>query len=150
MHERWHRALKKLLEHCRQLEPNGINTELAGFGFSTIRVQLFHIIGTEKYWIGVPLGRLEDDDDKNYPTIESLEKFRVQIFDITRKYLRSASMEELNTSRAMTVDPGVDRILKPADIFMRVITHAYHHQGQVVAMCRLLGKPAEGMHYPLG
>src|SRR5580704_8560248 len=30
----------------------------------------------------------------------------------------------------------------PAFILHHVITHAYHHKGQVVAMCRLLGHPA--------
>jgi uncharacterized damage-inducible protein DinB len=149
IHDRSHRTLKKLLEHCRQLDANGINLEMRGFGHPTIRLQLFHIIGTEKYWIGVLQGRLEDDTDQNYPTIDSLEEFRQQISESTQLYLKSASNDELNIASEMFVDPGVKRILKPAQVFFRVLTHAFHHQGQILAMCRLLGKPGDGIYYPL-
>jgi uncharacterized damage-inducible protein DinB len=131
------------------MDANGINLEMRGFGYPTIRLQLFHIIGTEKYWIGVLQGRLEDDNDQNYPTIDSLEEFRQQISESTQLYLKSASNEELNVARKMLVDPGVERILKPAQVFFRVLTHAFHHQGQVLAMCRLLGEPGDGIYYPL-
>jgi uncharacterized damage-inducible protein DinB len=32
---------------------------------------------------------------------------------------------------------------------MRTMTHIYHHQGQVTAMCRLLGRPVNGLDYPI-
>jgi len=33
---------------------------------------------------------------------------------------------------------------------MRTLTHFFHHQGQIAAMCRLLGKPVSGLDYPHG
>jgi len=60
-------------------------------------------------------------------TVESLEAYRRRVFSATEKYLRAAS----------------------AHVFMRTLTHIYHHQGQIVAMCRLLGKPAAAMDYPI-
>ncbi|MBK9305322.1 MAG: hypothetical protein IPM94_16040 [bacterium] len=30
-----------------------------------------------------------------------------------------------------------------------MLTHVFHHQGQLTAMCRLLGRPSEGLDYPL-
>jgi uncharacterized damage-inducible protein DinB len=41
------------------------------------------------------------------------------------------------------------RELTPAHVFMRTLTHIYQHQGQIVAMCRLLGKPVGGLDYPI-
>ena len=39
--------------------------------------------------------------------------------------------------------------LLPALVFMRPFTHNYHHQGQVAAMCRLLGHPTPPLDFPL-
>ena len=51
----------------------------------------------------------------------------------------------------MISDPGETRLLRPADVIMRIVTHIFNHQGQVLAMCRALGKPNEqiDLDYPL-
>jgi len=150
LHERAHRNLKALLSHCRGLSGEEINRELAGFGYPTVRLQLHHEIGAEKYWIGVLQGRIDADEDApDYPTIESLEAYREQVFAVTEAYLRAASVEELNTARPMMTWGNRERVLAPAHVLMRTLTHLYHHQGQITAMCRLLGKPATGLDYPI-
>jgi len=92
---------------------------------------------------------LHEDADHLLPTIDSLEEYRQQVFGVTAEYLKSSSDDELSTPRAMTTDPGEERILMPARIVMRVLTHNFHHQGQVLAMCRLLGKPGDGIYFPI-
>lgn len=150
-HRRAHHSLEKLLAHCRQLSAEELNQELAGFGYPTVRLQLHHGIGAEKYWIGVLQGRIDvDDDDPDYPTIESLEKYRQIVFSATEKYLRTASENELNTPRPMMTWGNKEKVLIPAQVLIRTQTHLYQHQGQIVAMCRLLGKPiGPGMDYPI-
>lgn len=121
-----------------------------GFGYPTVRLQLHHIIGAQKYWLGVIQGRIDaDDDDPLYPTIESLEEYRRQIFDLTGQYLRGASEEELNSPRTMMTWQKVERILTPAHLILRTQMHIYHHQGQILAICRQLGKPASGLDFPI-
>ncbi len=150
IHERSHRSLTKLLEHCRDFSADEINREMAGFGYPTLRLLLYHTIGTEEYWIGVIQGNLPaDGDDSLYPNIESLEQYGRETFAAIEEYLHSASPEELNTPLKMAVDPGVERILTPALVIMRIQMHLYHHLGQVMAICRLLGKPASGMDFPI-
>ena len=123
---------------------------MAGIGYPSIRLQLHHEIAAEKYWLGVLQGRMDvDEDDPDYPTIESLEAYRQQVFSATEKYLQSASVDELNTPRRMITWGNKERILIPAQIVIRTQTHYYHHQGQIVAMCRLLGKPINGIDYPI-
>jgi uncharacterized damage-inducible protein DinB len=148
---RAHRSLAKLLDHCRQFSLDEINREIDGFGYPTIRLQLHHVIGAEKYWIGVIKGRIDiDDDDLKYPTIESLEYFRREVFGHTDEYLRTSSNDELNKARPMITWGGKERILIPALVFFRTQTHIYHHLGQVSAICRLLDKPIPtGMDFPL-
>jgi uncharacterized damage-inducible protein DinB len=150
-HKRAHQNLISLLTHCGQFSPDELNRELDGFGYPTIRLQLHHEIAAEKYWLGVLQGRMDvDDDDPDYPTIESLEKYRQIVFSATGQYLRTASEKELNTPRPMITWGNKEKVLIPAQVIIRTQTHYYHHQGQIAAMCRLLGKPiGPGMDYPI-
>ena len=150
LHQRGHRNLAALLSHCRGLTVEEINRELPGFGYPTVRLQLHHTIGGEKYWIGVLQGRMNaDDDSPDYPSIESLESFREQVFASTESYLCASSEEELSTPRPMMTRGNMERVLIPALVFARTLTHVYHHQGQVSAMCRLLGRPCAGLDFPI-
>jgi len=151
-HKRAHQSLQKLLEHCSQFSTDELNRGLDGFGYPTIRLQLHHGISAEKYWLGVLQGRIDvDENDSDYPTTESLEAYRQQVFAATEDYLRSALVEELNTARPMMTWGNKEKVLIPAHVFIRTQTHLYQHQGQIAAMCRLLGKPtAPGMDYPIG
>ncbi|HPF14537.1 MAG: DinB family protein [Planctomycetes bacterium] len=150
IHERSHRSLAKLLEHCRSLSADDLQRRLEGFGEATVPLQLHHVIAAEQYWIGVLQGRMETDDTSAaYPTIDALEAFRQQIAAQTVAYLQAASDEELNTARPMVTYGGKQVELQPAHVVLRPLMHIYHHQGQVLAMCRLLGKPGSGMDFPL-
>ncbi len=150
LHERSHRGLIALLAHCRELEVAELNRDLPGFGYPTVRLQLHHGISAEKYWIGVLQGRVEvDEDAAAYPTVALLEADRERAFAATEAYLRAVSTEELNTARTMMTWGNRERMLVPAQVVMRTLTHLYHHQGQITAMCRLLGKPCSGLDYPL-
>ena len=150
LHERAHRSLEELLAHGRQLTADEQDRELEGFGYPSVRLQLHHEIGAEKYWIGVLEGRIDADEDAPaYPTIASLEAYRREVFSVTEGYLRSASDGELSTARPMTTWGGGERVLIPAHVFLRTQMHLYHHQGQIAAMCRLMGKPLEGLDYAI-
>lgn len=150
LHERGHRNLAALLAHCRGLANEAIDREMDGFGYPSVRLQLHHAIGAERYWIGVLEGRIDADDDAaEYPTIESLEQFGEVVVATTRAYLRGASEEELNTPRTMMTWGNAEHVLMPAHVFARTLMHHYHHMGQVAAMCRLLESPCEGLDFPL-
>lgn len=149
MHERGHRSLAKVLKHCEQFSVEEIDRVLPCFDEYTLRLRLHHIIGCEQYWIGVLQGVVHDEPAEGYPDIASLLAYRGRIFSATEQYLRTASNDELNTPRPMTVWGGIQRELVPARVVMRTVTHIYHHLGQVLVMCRVMGRPAEGMDFPL-
>ena len=71
------------------------------------------------------------------------------MFAITEDWLRGASVRELGTPRPMRTWRGDEPVLIPAHVFLRTQTHLYHHKGQVVAMCRLLGSPCPATDYPI-
>ena len=150
LHERGHRNVAALLIHCRGLALAAIDQEMPGFGHPTIRLQLHHALGAERYWIGVLEERIDADDDApSYPTIESLERLREQVFSATRAYLQASSQDELNTPRPMITWGDAEHVLTPAHVFARTLLHHYHHMGQVSAMCRILGSPCQGLDFPL-
>ena len=150
LHERGHRNVRKRVEHCGRLDAEQVDREIAGFGHPSVRLQLIHAIGAEAYWIGVLEGRMDAQDrDGVLLTIASVAAWRDAVAAATDAYLRAASSRELNTPRTMTTFGGKERTLVPAHVVLRTLTHLYHHQGQVVAMCRLLGSPAAGLDFPV-
>lgn len=150
LHRRAHISLGRLMTHCDQFSPEELNRQMDGFGFPSILQQLHHLIGGEEYWIEVLKGSVIDNDDSSgCPSLGSLEAYRQRVFAATEMYLRSAPPAELNAARQMLTWGGKESLLVPAHVFMRTLTHIYQHQGQIIAMCRLLGRPAAGMDFPL-
>ncbi len=150
LQERAHRNLAALLDHCRELDAEQLNRELPGFGYPTVRLQLHHAIGAQEYWLGVLRGVVEvEDNDADFPAIDTLEAWRARVFASTEAYLRSVSAATLNTARPYLTWGGREKTMAPAHVILRTQTHLYHHQGQVLAMCRLLGRPAGGFDFPL-
>ena len=151
VHTRSHQSLVKLMDHCEGFSDAELARELEGFGYPSIAHQLHHLIGAEQYWVGVLNGQmLIDEDPANMASVSALRAFRETVAGATSKYLRGASEPELNTARTMTTWGGHERELAPAHVIMRTQTHIFQHQGQIAAMCRLLGKPIPpGLDFPL-
>jgi len=152
IHGRAHESLRRLIAFCGTLTSEELNQPLSGFGFPTVLRQLEHTIGAEVYWQTVVIqGYSEEVAMPALPDLAAIEAFREQTAARTRAYLDDATGAELNTPRLMISDPGQTRRLRPADVILRVVTHIFNHQGQVLAMCRRIGKPNEriDMDYPV-
>lgn len=152
IHARAHESLRRLMAFCGELTEEERSRRLAGFGFPTIMRQLEHTIGAEVYWqTVVTKGYSEEAVLPALPDLTAMEAFRARTATTTQSYLRGAGEAEVNTPREMISDPGEKRLLRPADVILRVVTHMFNHQGQVLAMCRTMGKPNEkhDVDYPL-
>jgi uncharacterized damage-inducible protein DinB len=142
VHARAHESLRRLIAFSATLTTDELVRQLPGFGFPTVLRQLVHTIGAEVYWqTVVTRGYSEEATLPNLPHLAAIEAFREETASATRSYLERATEAELNTPRRMISDPGQTRLLRPADVIMRVVTHIFNHQGQVLAMCRSIGKP---------
>ncbi len=152
IHSRAHESLRRLIAFCHILTDEELRRPLTGFGFPTVLGQLEHTIGAEVYWqTVVTIGYAEEAALPDLPDMTAMEAFREQTASATRSYLEGATEAELNSRRQMISDPGQTRVLRPADVIMRVVTHIFNHQGQVLAMCRTIGKPNEtdDVDYPV-
>ena len=152
IHARAHESLRRVIVFCGNLTDDELRRPLTGFGFPTVLGQLEHTIGAEVYWqTVVTRGYTEEARLPNLRDVAAIEAFRQQTASATRSYLDRASEAELNSRREMISDPGQTRLLRPADVIMRVVTHIFNHQGQVLAMCRTIGKPNDkhDLDYPV-
>ena len=152
IHARTHESLRRLIGFCGNLTDDELRRRLSGFGFPTVLGQLEHTIGAEVYWQTVVIsGYTEEKALPDLQDVAAIEVFRQQTASATRSYLERAGEAELNSPRAMISDPGQTRLLRPADVIMRVVTHIFNHQGQVLAMCRTIGKPNDehDLDYPV-
>jgi len=151
VHARTHLSFGKLLDHCSGFSADELARELAGFGYPAMRVQLHHMAGAEEYWGGVLRGlMLVDERPEDMASLEALRAYRARVAATTTGYLRQASEAELNSKRKMTAWGPREIEVVPAHVILRTQTHIFQHQGQVAAMCRLLGRPIPpGLDFPL-
>ena len=152
LHRRTHASLARLLDHCAGFSTDDLRRDLDGFGYPNLFMQLHHVMGAERYWIGVLQGlMLVDEPEEERDSIAALRALRERVAEATRAYLRCASESELRTRREVTTWGEKRVALAPIHVLLRTQTHVFQHQGQVAAMCRLLGRPIPpGLDFPLG
>jgi uncharacterized damage-inducible protein DinB len=64
----------------------------------------------------------------------------------TGSYLSSLTDELLNAETSLRFPDGEMYVRTPALVLHHIFTHAYRHEGQIVAMCRALGHPGFDAH----
>jgi uncharacterized damage-inducible protein DinB len=143
LHSATHERLDLLLSHVATVPDKLVREPISGFGHPTIWKQLVHILTCEEGWVcdlrNVSFAGWSELD---CPTITDLVAAMSRIRDTTRTYLNSLSEAQLNATLTQRPIDWGGELRSPAFILLHVITHAFHHKGQVVAMLRIVGHPA--------
>ncbi len=138
-----HTCLTHVLDHLSTLPAGDYTREVPGFGFPTLRGQVIHIFNCEGFWIHAVQGlRFNDRMPSDYPSVADARLLKREISEQTLAYLSGLTNEQLNANTEVRFPDGDTLDRTPAFILHHVLTHAFHHKGQVVAMCRVLGYPA--------
>lgn len=143
LHIATHESLDVLLRHISGVPDNLLREPLSGFGFPTVWKQLTHILTVEEGWVH----NLQDEafaiwKAEDCATVTGLLTEKARIRDATRAYLERLTEAQLNTTLEKRPQRWFGNLRSPAFILLHVITHTFHHKGQVVAMLRALGHPA--------
>ena len=143
LHATMHARLDLLLRHVATVPDELSHKPIPGFGHPSVWKQLVHVLTCEEGWIH----DLKDQTfagwhEEDCPTMEALLAAKGRIQEATRTYLGNLTEEQLNTTLAERPADWGGELRSPAFILLHVITHAFHHKGQVVAMLRKLGYPA--------
>ena len=141
---RWtHASLTLALDHLSTIPTNDYVRELPNFGFPTLRQQVIHIFNCEGVWIHALQGRpYVDRNPEDCPTVADAVLTREEVSRQTLAYLSALTDEQMNAPRELKFSDGDIIVRSPAFVLHHVLTHAFHHKGQIVAMCRALGHPA--------
>ena len=143
LHAWTHQSVDILLAHVSSVPSERLREPLGGFGIATVWKQLLHILEVEEAWVcdlqdkARPRWREED-----CATMEVLLEQKEQVRNATWAYLDSLSEMVLNRRLTERPKEWVGELKSPAFILLHVVTHTFHHKGQVVAMLRTLGYPA--------
>ena len=143
LHRTMHDRLELLLRHAATVPDNLLREPIQGFGHPTIWKQLVHILTCEEGWVhdlqNKPFPGWSEQD---CPTIPALLANKSRIQRATQDYLGALTEAQLNTTLSERPIDWGGELRSPAFILLHVITHAFHHKGQVVAMLRIVGHTA--------
>jgi len=143
LHSATHESLDLLLGHVAKVPDALLRQPLPGFGFPTVWRQLIHILTVEEGWVHDLQSKPFDGwFEEDCPTIDALLLAKERIRNETRTYIAGLSEAQLNTTLPFRPEGWSGELRSPAFILLHVITHTFHHKGQVVAMLRTLGHPA--------
>ena len=141
---RWtHLCLNCTFDHLATLPLSDYARDVPGFGYPSLRAQVVHVLGCEARWVhrlrDIPSG---DWDPARWPTLADARMLQREVTAQTLDYLSSLTDRQINSNTTLHFPDGDTAARTPALILHHVFTHAFHHKGQIVAMCRLLGHPA--------
>ena len=143
LHSWTHSSLTLVLDHLATIPEGDYAKEVSGFGFATLRAQIIHIFNCEGFWIHTLQGaRFDDEDAADWPSVPDARVLQRDVGANSLAYLSGLSDEQLNADTELSFSDGDKAVRTPAFILHHILTHAFHHKGQIVSMCRTLGHPA--------
>jgi uncharacterized damage-inducible protein DinB len=143
LHGAMHERLDLLLSHVATVPDELLREPISGFGHPSVWKQLAHVLSCEEVWVhNLQDKAFTDLQEDDVSTMTALLATKRRIRDTTRAYLESLSEAQLNATLVKRPQDWGGELRSPAFILLHVITHAFHHKGQIVAMLRILGCPA--------
>jgi len=131
-----------LFDYCNTVRPEDFVNQNTSFGRGgSMRNLLVHIAHTYQHWIGnTALKRnLMFAGYEEFPTVQQVRDLYEEVDELMRDFISSELVAtDLNNAIAYKLE-GVERHVTSLELFSHVITHEYHHKGQVLSISRHLG-----------
>ncbi|WP_333601267.1 DinB family protein [Flavobacterium sp.] len=128
-----------LFDYCKTITPNDFINQNTSFGRGgSIRNLLVHNANCYEFWIGekalqktVPF--IDYDTVHDMQDVEKLfEKIDFRMMEFIEKF------GTVTTEIAYEIN-GTNGVATPLKLFTHVITHEFHHKGQILSLSRHLG-----------
>lgn len=142
-HSWTHACLAVLLSHAAVVPQSLYVREIEGFGLPSMRDQFAHLFECEVRWVhraqGIPFAGFLPDQ---FPSVQAARALRDQAVDGTLAYFSTLTDDSVNKTVPVRVPEQEEPLMRtPAELLHHVLSHAFHHKGTIVAMCRTLGYP---------
>ncbi|SDT22506.1 Uncharacterized damage-inducible protein DinB (forms a four-helix bundle) [Mucilaginibacter mallensis] len=140
----------KLIQGSREVALNFIETEVGealnapvdAFEKSTMRYLLVHVSNCYLQWMYnfAMDNKLELFNDEEFRTVAGIRSLYADTDDLVKNFLERFA-DKLDEPITSTLSRNRTITATPLELFTHVTTHEFHHKGQVMTMCRLLGYP---------
>jgi uncharacterized damage-inducible protein DinB len=142
-HSWTHSCITVVLDHLSTIPAGDYTREVPGFGFLTLREQMIHIFNCEGFWVHTLQGlTYRDRNSSDCTAVADARLLQREISELTLAYLAGLTDQQISTNTELRYPDGKVAVRTSAFVIHHVLTHAFHHKGQIVAMCRVLGYPA--------
>lgn len=128
-----------LLQYCAKISPEHFIQPIENFGHSSIRNLLVHIANSSLYWLAeyslhkpVLYGKADA-----LITVDQIRPYFIELDNLVQEYLAAFSDNKPITGWVKWVKKDIT--VTPLQLFTHVITHMFHHKGQILTMSRHLG-----------
>jgi uncharacterized damage-inducible protein DinB len=130
---------KVLLEYCKTLSDNDFLIENSTFGRGSVRNLLVHIGNTYEFWIGRESLKknIKFAEYNSVKNVSEAEVFFSHIDSMLEEFL-IVYAEKYMIDIEITIQ-GKTNVATPLKLFTHVITHEFHHKGQILSLSRHLG-----------
>jgi uncharacterized damage-inducible protein DinB len=129
-----------LLSYCKAVSAREFVNENSSFGRGgSIRNLLVHIANTYEFWIGMhALKRnIVFTAYSSKTTIEEIHKLFDDVDSIMFKFI--ALLEKPDHKIIEYEIDGIKNVAEAFKLFSHVVTHEFHHKGQILSLSRHLG-----------
>ena len=129
---------KVLLEYCKTLSDKDFLIENSSFGRGSVRNLLVHIGNTYEFWIGKSMDKnIKFTEYNSIKDTKEAEVFFTSIDLLIEEFIR-VYFEKTMSDIEININSKVV-IANPLKLFTHVITHEFHHKGQILSLSRHLG-----------
>jgi len=117
-----------------------VNTPVPSYDNSTIRYLLVHNANCYFNWLVQFASQqsVEFANNENFTTISQIRELFVSVDEITATFLQNFE-EKMELPINGVLSRNRQATATPLQLFTHVTTHEFHHKGQIMSMCRLLG-----------
>jgi len=119
----------------------GLNARAPAFDGSTIRYLLVHNANCYLQWLAVFAQKevIAQLNDQDFTTISQIRELFNLVDNTVVAFLKNFK-SKMDIPVAGTLSRNREATVTPLQLFTHVTTHEFHHKGQIVSMCRLLGQ----------
>lgn len=134
------KSRKKLFEYCKTITNTDFLNQNISFGRGgSIRNLLVHIANAYEFWVSKHVLEKETifTSFESQNSIMEVELLFTIIDDIVFEFI-----DNIDKLQSKTIEVNVsDRTIKtsPFELFTHLITHEFHHKGQILSLSRHLG-----------
>lgn len=132
-------ARGQLLQYCGLISESDFTKENSSFGRGSIRNLLVHICNTYEYWIGKRLLdlKIEFTVMESAKTLSEVREAFLNVDFMINEFLLAFDNKFMDEIKIRRKD--MDMATTPFKVFSHVITHEFHHKGQILSLSRHLG-----------